>query len=133
MKKTLILLLLSIVFLTGCQSNTYTRYADDLSIEDNGLIYSLSAFYESGENLTFILTIENKTDQTQTVVLDDVIIKRLSNAVGYPVNTRRIDDTITISKNQKENLSCVVVLPTSIESEDYKLTFGKYTFNLFEK
>lgn len=123
-----------IITLSGCQNNgTIVRYADDLSIKQDGIIYLVDSFYENGSNLTFRISIENTTDESQTLKLEDLFITRLSNEVGYPVNCRIFDNEVTVSSKSKQNLSCVVVLPTSIEDEHYKLTFNQFVFNLFEK
>lgn len=134
MKKIYIILFLMIITLSGCQNNgTIVRYADDLSIKQDGIIYLVDSFYENGSNLTFRISIENTTDESQTLKLEDLFITRLSNEVGYPVNCRIFDNEVTVSSKSKQNLSCVVVLPTSIEDEHYKLTFNQFVFNLFEK
>lgn len=134
MKKIYIILFLMIITLSGCQNNgTIVRYSDDLSIKQDGIIYLVDSFYENGTNLTFRISIENTTDETQTLKLENLFITRLSNDVGYPVNCRIFDNAVTVSANSKQNLSCVVVLPTSIEDEHYKLTFNQFVFNLFEK
>jgi hypothetical protein len=123
-----------IITLSGCQNDgTIVRYSDDLSIKQDGIIYLVDSFYENGTNLTFRISIENTTDEPQTLKLENLFIKRLSNQVGYPVNCRIFDNEVTVSANSKQNLSCVVVLPTSIEDEHYKLTFNQFVFNLFEK
>ncbi len=134
MKKIYIILFLMIITLSGCQNNgTIVRYSDDLSIKQDGIIYLVDSFYENGTNLTFRISIENTTDESQTLKLEDLFITRLSNEVGYPVNCRIFDNEVTVSSKSKQNLSCVVVLPTSIEDEHYKLTFNQFVFNLFEK
>jgi len=134
MKKICIILFLMILTLSGCQkSDLIVRYSDDLTIKQDGLIYLVDAFYENGTNLTFRISIENTNDESQTIKLENLFITRLSNEVGYPVNCRIFDNEVTVSANSKQNLSCVVVLPTSIENEHYKLTFNKFVFNLFEK
>ncbi len=134
MKKIYIILFLMIITLSGCQNNgTIVRYADDLSIKQDGIVYLVDSFYENGTNLTFRISIENTTDESQTLKLEDLVITRLSNEVGYPVNCRIFDNEVTVSSKSKQNLSCVVVLPTSIEDEYYKLTFNQFVFNLFEK
>lgn len=134
MKKIYIILFLMIITLSGCQNNgTIVRYSDDLSIKQDGIIYLVDSFYENGSNLTFRISIENTTDESQTLKLEDLFITRLSNEVGYPVNCRIFDNEVTVSSKSKQNLSCVVVLPTSIEDEHYKLTFNQFVFNLFEK
>lgn len=134
MKKIYIILFLMIITLSGCQNNgTIVRYSDDLSIKQDGIIYLVDSFYENGTNLTFRISIENTTDESQTLKLENLFITRLSNEVGYPVNCRIFDNEVTVSSKSKQNLSCVVVLPTSIEDEHYKLTFNQFVFNLFEK
>ncbi|MDX9807329.1 MAG: hypothetical protein RBS87_02045 [Acholeplasma sp.] len=134
MKKIYIILFLMIITLSGCQNNgTIVRYSDDLSIKQDGIIYLVDSFYENGSNLTFRISIENTTDESQTLKLENLFITRLSNEVGYPVNCRIFDNEVTVSSKSKQNLSCVVVLPTSIEDEHYKLTFNQFVFNLFEK
>ena len=134
MKKIYIILFLMIITLSGCQNDgTIVRYSDDLSIKQDGIIYLVDSFYENGTNLTFRISIENTTDEPQTLKLENLFIKRLSNQVGYPVNCRIFDNEVTVSANSKQNLSCVVVLPTSIEDEHYKLTFNQFVFNLIEK
>ncbi|MCV2231831.1 hypothetical protein N7548_03215 [Acholeplasma manati] len=134
MKKIYIILFLMIITLSGCQNNgTIVRYSDDLSIKQDGIIYLVDSFYENGSNLTFRISIENTTDESQILKLEDLFITRLSNEVGYPVNCRIFDNEVTVSSKSKQNLSCVVVLPTSIEDEHYKLTFNQFVFNLFEK
>ncbi len=134
MKKIYIIMVLFLITLSGCQqSDLIVRYADNLNIKQDGLIYVVDAFYENGSNLTFRISIENTNDESQTIKLENLFITRLSNDVGYPVNCRIFDNEVTISANSKQNLSCVVVLPTSIEDEHYKLTFNKFVFNLFEK
>ncbi len=134
MKKIYIIMILFLITLSGCQqSDLIVRYADNLNIKQDGLIYLVDAFYENGSNLTFRISIENTNDESQTIKLENFFITRLSNDVGYPVNCRIFDNEVTISAESKQNLSCVVVLPTSIEDEHYKLTFNKFVFNLFEK
>jgi hypothetical protein len=134
MKKIYIVMFFILITLSGCQkSDLIVRYSDNLNIQQEGLIYLVDAFYENGSNLTFRISIENTNDESQTIKLENLFIKRLSNDVGYPVNCRIFDNEVTVSANSKQNLSCVVVLPTSIEDEHYKLTFNKFVFNLFEK
>ncbi len=133
MKKLLSLLLLTIL-LSGCsRSNLIVKYQDDLKIEQDGIIYLVDSFYEGGSNLTFRLALENITDEDILVPLESLTIIRLSNGVGYPVNCRLFDDNTNVIANSKVNLSCVVVLPTSIEDEHYKFIFDRFVFNLFEK
>lgn len=133
MKKLLSLLLLAIL-LSGCsRSNLIVKYQDDLKIEQDGIIYLVDSFYEGGSNLTFRLALENITDEDILVPLESLTIIRLSNGVGYPVNCRLFDDNTNVAANSKVNLSCVVVLPTSIEDEHYKFIFDRFVFNLFEK
>ena len=134
MKKIYIIMVLFLITLSGCQqSDLIVRYSDNLNIKQEGLIYLVDSFYENGSNLTFRISIENTNDESETIKLENLFITRLSNDVGYPVNCRIFDNEVTISANSKQNLSCVVVLPTSIEDEHYKLTFNKFVFNLFEK
>lgn len=134
MKKIYIIFFLMLIVLSGCKkSDTIVRYSDDLKIEREGLIYLVDSFFELNSNLTFRISIENTTDESKSIVLEDLFITRLSNDVGYPVNCRIFENKVTIASNSKQNLSCVVVLPTSLEEEHYKLTFNNFVFNLFEK
>ena len=134
MKKIYIFIILITLTLSGCQkSDLIVRYSDDLKIEQNGLIYLVDSFYELNANTHFRISIENTTDESITLKLENLFITRLSNEVGYPINCRIFDNEVIVSANFKENLSCVVVLPTSIDDEHYKLTFNKFVFNLFEK
>lgn len=127
-------MVLLLITLSGCQkSDTIIRYSDDLKIESKGLIYLVDSFYENNTNLTFRISIENTTDESVSLTLENLFIKRLSNDVGYPVNCRIFENKVTIASESKVNLSCVVVLPSSLEDEHYKLTFNNFVFNLFEK
>ena len=134
MKKIYIILVLLLITLSGCQkSDTIIRYSNDLNIESEGVIYLVDSFYENNTNLTFRISIENTTDESVSLTLENLFIKRLSNDVGYPVNCRILENKVSVPASSKENLSCVVVLPSSLEDEHYKLTFNNFVFNLFEK